>query len=336
MQGMTIQRTQDLQNWAAQHLQVPLLSFVPLAGDASFRRYFRLTLAEKTLVAMDAPPEQEDSHSFVQVARAFADAGLLVPELLAYDLQQGFLLLSDLGDQLYLPLLNAQSADLLYQKAITELFKIQQCLLPHAPSYSTELLAREMQIGKEWFLQKHLGLQLTAEEEQLLQTTFNLLIESALAQPQVSIHRDYHSRNLMLLKNQQLGILDFQDAVTGAITYDLVSLLRDCYIAWPRHQVEQWALTYQQRALTLGLLTENNPQQFLRWFDWMGLQRHLKCLGIFARKFHRDHTTAYLSDLPRVLQYIIDTSQRYLELASFHQFIQQRVLSVFQMRSISA
>ncbi|MGB6976589.1 MAG: phosphotransferase [Gammaproteobacteria bacterium] len=332
---MMIQRTENLQNWLAQQLHDPILGFVALTGDASFRRYFRLTLPNSTLIAVDAPPDKEDSHSFVQVAQAFAQAGLQVPKLLAYDLQQGFLLLSDLGDQLYLPLLNDQTVDVLYQKAIDALFKIQQCPLPQAPLYGAELLTREMQLGKEWFLQKHLGLQLNQTEEQLLQTTFAALVQSALAQPQVSVHRDYHSRNLMLLQNGEVGILDFQDAVIGAITYDLVSLLRDCYIAWPQTQVERWVLNYQQRALALGLLTENNPQQFAHWFDWMGLQRHLKCLGIFTRKYYRDHAPGYLADVPRVLQYIVAVTQRYPELATFHQFLQTRVLTAFQTRGIT-
>jgi aminoglycoside/choline kinase family phosphotransferase len=330
------QRAEKLQSWLAQQVQQPILGLAPLAGDASFRRYFRLALSKGNFIVMDAPPDKEDSHSFVQVGQAFAQVGLRVPELIAYDLQQGFLLLSDLGDQLYLPLLNDKTVDALYQKAFDTLFEIQQCPLPQAPPYNAELLEREMQLGKEWFLQKHLGLQLTFSEEQLLQTTVTALTESALAQPQVSVHRDYHSRNLMLLQNDELGILDFQDAVIGAITYDLVSLLRDCYIAWPQTQVEQWALNYQQRALALGLLTENNPQQFLRWFDWMGLQRHLKCLGIFARKYHRDRTAAYLVDLPRVLQYIVVVTQRYPELAAFHEFLQKRVLPVFQIHGITA
>lgn len=303
------------------------LKVTPLAGDASFRRYFRVCLDHETFVAMDAPPNKEDCRPFVAVAKVFSQQGLHVPQIFHADLTQGFMLIADLGDQLYFNILNASNANRLYRNAIKALLTIQSCPQNqgwHFPAFDA-LMLEELSLFRKWYLLEHLKLALTSAEETMLAQAFEKLVASGLEQPQVCTHRDYHSRNLMALANDNTGILDFQDAVWGPVTYDLVSLIRDCYIAWPRAQVEQWALDYYNQATAAKLLTAE-AATFMRWLDWMGIQRHLKAIFIFARKFRRDQNANYLGDIPRTLQYVLDAAERYVEFAPLRNFLQERVL----------
>lgn len=315
-------RLELLKNWLNDI--EPYKDILQIAGDASFRRYFRVTYSDKTLIAMDAPPELEDSHSFVAISKAFEAKGLCVPHVIHVDLAVGFMLITDLHDDLYFRILTDENADGLYTRAIDKLHVIQRISQDDSyyfPPFSHDLLMEELNNFQHWYLKKHLVLSLSLDEQKLLSTTFEKLVTSALTQPQVCIHRDYHSRNLMVLPNNQVGIIDFQDAFWGPVTYDLVSLVRDCYVDWPVNQVDKWAKQYYDRALALGTLKDVSYQQFQQWFDWMGIQRHLKAIFIFARKWHRDHNKDYLGDIPRALKYIIDVSDKYDQLVDFREFI---------------
>ena len=326
------ERLEALKHWLETELSFQEYTLNPASADASFRRYFRVTHEAGSYIVMDAPPDREDSRPFVTVSKLLADAGLHVPEVLDADLGQGFLLLTDLGSQSYLEALDADSVERLYGDALGALASIQTCR-PAAgvlPDYDRELLLREMELFREWLLGTHLGLSLNAAQSALLDGVFARLADSALAQPRVCVHRDYHSRNLMVTPRNNPGILDFQDAVLGPVTYDLVSLLRDCYVQWPRERVEDWALGYHELALQSGILREEHesPQQFLCWFDLMGVQRHLKAAGIFARLNHRDGKPGYLQDIPRTLGYVTAVTAGYPELAGFGSFVEQEVLAV--------
>lgn len=298
----------------------------PASADASFRRYFRASSADASYIVMDAPPDKEDMAPFLKVAARLLEMGLNVPQVLAADVERGFYLLSDLGDEHYLQALNAETAPRLYGDALGALLVIQ-AQGPQAgelPAYDRPMLLREMELFRDWLVAKHLGLSLDAAQSAMLDRCFDLLAGSALAQPQVCVHRDYHSRNLMVTPRHNPGILDFQDAVIGPLTYDLVSLLRDCYIAWPRAQVEDWALGYYTLAVQSGVLRPHqaSEQQFLQWFDWMGVQRHLKAAGIFARLYRRDGKPGYLADIPRTLGYVVDVASRYPQLAGLDELAQ--------------
>jgi aminoglycoside/choline kinase family phosphotransferase len=292
-------------------------SLTPLKGDASFRSYFRLNINNQSFIAVKAPPETEDNLGFIKVSQAFKNLNLQVPEVLAADTDKGFLLLTDLGDEVLFNILNSNNANTLYPKSLEELGKIQRCFLPLS-HFDADFIHRELENFKEWYLKKHLNIAVSTSIEKLLNNTFSLLLDSAISQPQCCIHRDYHSRNLMLLPNNHIGILDFQDAMIGPITYDLVSLIRDCYIDWPVDQVNQWALDFYYQYLKTSLPSQ---EEFIKYFDWMGIQRHLKAIFIFARKFHRDNVDSYLKDIPRALHYIISVSENYSELREFREFI---------------
>ena len=326
------QRLEQLKQWLENELEFSDYTINPASSDASFRRYFRVVHNGENFIVMDAPPEQEDARPFIRVSRQLFDAGLHVPEVLDDDLGRGFLLLSDLGGQLYLGALNERSVERLYGDALGALATIQTCAADELPPYERGLLLREMELFREWLLGKHLGITLDAAQERMLDEAFTLLADNALAQPQVFVHRDYHSRNLMVTARNNPGILDFQDAVRGPVTYDLVSLLRDCYIEWPRARVEEWALGYRELALQTGILREDqeDPQQFLRWFDLMGIQRHLKAAGIFARLNLRDGKPGYLADIPRTLDYIGGMAGHYPELEGLCEFVGNRVLAVLR------
>ncbi|HEX5513613.1 MAG TPA: phosphotransferase, partial [Gammaproteobacteria bacterium] len=300
------QRLSDLHHWLVQTLAMDVRSIEPASSDASFRRYFRIRHGGGSLIAMDAPPAREDSRPFIEIAARLRGIGLNAPAVLEADLEQGYLLLSDLGDQRYLDALDSETVERLYLDALAALERLQ-VHGPRAglPDYDKPLLLREMQLFPDWLLERHLGLALDPGQRAMLEQTFEMLAEAALEQPRVCVHRDYHSRNLMVTAADNPGVLDFQDAVLGPITYDLVSLLRDCYIAWPRAQVEAWALGYLQRPQIRALVGEATSQAWLRWFDLMGVQRHLKASGIFARLWHRDGKPGYLGDVPRTLQYIV-------------------------------
>ena len=325
------ERIEQLKNWLNSELDFSEYTLEPASSDASFRRYFRVVHAGESLVVMDAPPSREDTRPFVQVSGMLAGLGLNVPQVIDEDPEQGFLLLSDLGSRPYLDALNDETVERLYGDALGALATIQACTPGDAPlpAYDRTLLLNEMELCREWLIGKHLGLTLTGQQSSMLDAAFDLLADSALQQPQVCVHRDYHSRNLMLTESNNPGILDFQDAVIGPVTYDLVSLLRDCYIDWPRERVEDWALGYQTLALQSGVLQEgyDDPQQFLRWFDLMGMQRHLKAAGIFARLNHRDGKPGYLGDIPRTLGYVVEVAARHADLAAFGEFIDVAVLA---------
>ena len=276
----------------------------PASSDASFRRYFRVQTDGRSLIVMDAPPEHEDTGPFIDIAARLLAAGLHVPEVLQADTEQGFLLLTDLGSTDYLSVLDADSADRLYGDAADALLRLQQADRDGLPPYDEALLQAEMGLFRDWLLGRHLGITLETEQAARLQRAFDALAAAALEQPRVFVHRDWHSRNLMYCPGNNPGILDFQDAVHGPLTYDLVSLLRDCYIAWPQERVRHWALDWLARAHATGWQTQVAEDEFLRWFDLMGIQRHLKASGIFARLNHRDGKPGYLKDIPRTLGYI--------------------------------
>ncbi|KFI21948.1 aminoglycoside phosphotransferase family protein [Nitrosococcus oceani] len=311
---MSDPRFDALQQWLERGLGLMNYRLAPASEDASFRRYFRVHYRGMSLIVMDAPPEREDCRSFVHVARGFRGLGLNVPEVLEQDLERGFLLLTDLGEHQYLRVLNARNASTLYRDALVALRLLQggesaQGL--HLPPYDQDLLLKEMGLFQEWYLERHLGIEVGTT----LEKVFERLAASALAQPQVPVHRDYHSRNLMMTEQANPGILDFQDAVKGPVTYDLVSLLRDCYIAWPQDRVLVWLYDYRRQAARAGIPVGASEAEFLRWFDWMGVQRHLKASGIFARLNVRDKKSGYLKDIPRTLGYIRTVARRYGELA---------------------
>lgn len=323
------QRISAITDWLQHGLGLDIQDFSPASSDASFRRYFRVKHAGGSHIVMDAPPEKENTEPFIRIAALFRESEIHVPRIFHKNTEQGFLLLEDFGSTCLLDCLNTDNADRHYQEAMDSLFKLQTGLDIHdsgLPRYDTALLERELGIFYEWFLEKLLGIVLPISIKNQLNP---LLISSALEQPQVCVHRDYHSRNLMALESDSPGIIDFQDAVIGPISYDLVSLLRDCYIRWPEHRVEDWAYDYYRRLRAADLL-DVNFKGFKRWFDWMGLQRHLKAVGIFSRLHIRDGKSGYLADIPRTLGYICYVCEIYPELAEFHNFLQKQVLPVYR------
>ncbi|HHB91600.1 MAG TPA: aminoglycoside phosphotransferase [Thioploca sp.] len=318
-------RIKKLQNWLQTELNIINPQLIAITNDASFRRYFRIIIDDVSHIVMDAPPDKEDCYPFIDIANRLTTSGLNVPKIIASDLTQGFLLLTDLGSQLYLENLDTTKVDKLYKDAITALVTMQvKTASDSLPIYNHTLLHNEMNLFTDWLVDKHLNLSLSKIQQAKLATCFELLSQSALSQPQVFVHRDYHSRNLMVTSHNNPGILDFQDAVIGPITYDLVSLLRDCYVNWPRKQLNEWLEYYHI------LIYQNNLvksiDNFLRWFDWMGIQRHLKASGIFARLYHRDGKSGYLKDIPRTLNYIVEVSGDYPELKYLHELVSEQIL----------
>lgn len=311
-------RLPQLKQWLGA-LSAPSLqpdSIRPASSDASFRRYFRVDgIDGATYIVMDAPPPQENVVPFIHVADVFGKTGASVPKVLAQDVERGFLLLSDLGSTTYLHQLNIDTAHKLYMDAIDALVLIQAQSQPDVlPEYDRALLSRELMLFPDWYIGKHLGITMTDVQAAELNKIFDIVLANNLAQSQVYVHRDYHSRNLMVLDKGNPGILDFQDAVYGPITYDLVSLLRDAYIQWDEELVLDWVIRYWERAKRAGLPVNPDIDAFYRDFEFMGLQRHLKVLGIFARLYHRDGKAAYLNDLPLVMEYTRKTAHRYKEL----------------------
>jgi hypothetical protein len=322
-------RLADLTRWVFDDLGFAGSRIAPASADASFRRYFRVTRGDDSYIVMDAPPEKESLGPFLSVAKLLLAIGLNVPVTLARDQKRGFLLLSDLGSRQYLDELAADgAADRLYADALAALCKMQTAdpeLARELPSYSRELLMREMELMPEWFLQRHLGIDVSAAERGMLDRLFEALTQCALSQPAAFVHRDYHSRNLLVCARDNPGILDFQDAVRGPVTYDLVSLLKDCYIDWPRSRVREWALRYRERLLAEGFPLGASESEFIRGFDLVGLQRHIKVLGIFARLYYRDGKPQYLGDLPRVLRYTQEAAADYAQTREFADFIVRRI-----------
>jgi aminoglycoside/choline kinase family phosphotransferase len=317
-----------LTRWVSDDLGFRDGTIAPASSDASFRRYFRVTRGSDTYIVMDAPPDKEDLAPFLKVARILSDIGVNAPAVLARDVKRGLLLLSDLGTELYLDAFSeATAVDRLYRDALAALRAIQTADAAFGadlPRYDHALLMREMELMPEWFLERHLGLKPTAAQRQMLDELFQVLAQAAASQPAAIVHRDYHSRNLLVSAEHNPGIIDFQDAVWGPVTYDVVSLLKDCYIAWPAPRVRDWAIEYRESLLQQGFQAGSAPE-FLRWFDLIGLQRHIKVLGIFARLYYRDGKSGYLKDLPRVLDYTRAAAAAYPETAVFAKFLESHI-----------
>jgi aminoglycoside/choline kinase family phosphotransferase len=316
------------------------------SADASFRRYFRLRRDDGTSwIAMDAPPGKEDLGTYLAVSALLESCDVHVPHVLAADTARGFALLEDLGEtHMLTALARGGDPERLYGEALDTLARLQlngDAASKRLPPYDRAALLREMQLMPEWYCARHLGLTLTPAEGALLEQTFEFLVAAALAQPQVFVHRDYHSRNLMILAERSPGVIDFQDALRGPVGYDPVSILKDCYVEWPRVRVEAWLRGYRARLLAGGgaALAGRSDAEFLRWFDLIGLQRHIKVLGIFARLFWRDGKTGYLADLPRTLGYVQSAARLYPELAAFAAFVDQRLapgLAAANARALAA
>ncbi len=311
-----MERRQLLEQWLKDQFPARPFTLQPASADASFRRYFRVAVDDQTVIVMDAPPQHEDCAPFLRVTEILAATGVHVPRILAQNLDLGFLLLSDLGSTTFLHALNEriESAYQLYGEATDALVKMQ---LSHQadslPAYDEALLQRELDLFPDWYIAKHLQIDLTEKQQAALRAIFSRILQNNLAQPKVLVHRDYHSRNLMVTSPNP-GIIDFQDAVYGPITYDLVSLLKDAYIHWDEERILDWAILYWEKARKAGLPVVTDFAEFYRDFEWMGVQRHLKVLGIFARLNYRDGKVAYLNDMPLVMHYLRKACERYREL----------------------
>lgn len=319
-----VDRENALKEWLSTLIKHTDFILTPLAADASFRRYFRLQYNGLTQVVMDAPPQKETLTSFIEVTQILENAQVHVPKLIAINKPLGFLLLEDLGDTLLLGKLNAQTVDTYYKNAIDVLFKIQSCPLEESklPLFDKQFMLQEMALCSEWFFKTYLSLDLAENEQRLIQQTLDWIATEVAMQPQVCIHRDYHSRNLMVQPDQTLGVIDFQDAMQGPVTYDLVSLLKDCYIAWPRAKVLEWVAFFHASS---PHVRHYSLEQCVRAFDLCGLQRHIKVLGIFCRLNFRDNKAQYLNDLPLTLHYVLECAQTYDALHPFLDFLQKRV-----------
>jgi aminoglycoside/choline kinase family phosphotransferase len=309
-------RRSHLERWIAEQFRGARFELAPASEDASFRRYFRATFDDgRTYIAMDAPPDKEDCRPFVHVAHLLKAAGVHAPQVHAQDLAAGFLLLSDLGTRTYLAELNEASADALFADATDALILWQRATRAgELPPYDEALLRRELDLFPEWYVKRHRGIELAGAQAQALEAVFAALVQSALAQPRVYVHRDYMPRNLMV-SSPNPGVLDFQDAVIGPITYDMVSLMRDAFLSWDEERVLDWTVRYWQKARSAGLPVDADFGEFWRAFEWMGLQRHLKVLGIFARINYRDGKPRYLGDTPRFIAYALPVAKRYRDLA---------------------
>lgn len=319
------ERENALREWLVQTIKQSTFSLTPLAGDASFRRYFRVQYNGLTQVVMDAPPQYENLDSFIDVAERLRQSQVITPAILAVDRDQGFLLLSDFGDDLLIKSLGTETVDNYYQLAMNTLFKIQSCTVnpPPLAVFNQAFMITEMQLCSEWFFKAFLNLNLDNEETALLSHMTEWIATEVAKQPLVFIHRDYHARNLMLTdKGKNLGVIDFQDAMQGPCAYDLVSLLKDCYISWPRAQVLKWVEFYYTQST---FAHEYSLTEFIRAFDLCGLQRHLKVLGVFSRLHLRDKKSGYLKDLPLTLQYVLECCEIYEELHPLFHFLQMRV-----------
>ncbi len=321
------ERYESLQRWLIDVLNTSDFELKPASGDASFRFYYRLSLDNKTFIVMDAPPQQEDCEPFIKVTNILHDCDVNAPIIHNMDMDQGFLLLSDFGNDLYLDTLNHSSINGLYSDAIKALVSMQ--ILGDVRGldrYDEPLLRREIALFKDWLLGKHLKIELNNKQHRSIEEIFDLLIANSLLQPQVFVHRDFHSRNLMLTKVNNPGVIDYQDAVYGPISYDLVSLLKDCYIKWTKDEINIWIDFYLDELAAREFELDVDRQEFQRWFDLMGVQRHLKASGIFTRLSHRDNKHDFLKDIPRTLSYIVDLKQTYKELLPLCLLIEESIL----------
>lgn len=327
-----VERKKAILEWLSSTCGIKSPSLQLMPGDASLRRYFRLVTEGRSFVVMDAPPPQENCKPYIAIAKTLREMGLQAPEIIYADVGRGFLLLTDFGDATYFSTLNATNRDQLYGKALDALAILQAIRFVEGhqiPAFTADFMRLEWAWFKEWVVEKLLGLSLPLAEKEL-DACYELVIASATHQPQVFMHRDYHSANLMVLPEGGVGILDFQDAFIGPVTYDLVSLLRDCYMVWPREHVQALALSYLQRLHASGELMQVNDQEFLRWFDFMGVQRHLKALMTFARKFVRDNQPRYLGYIPPTLEYLINVTHHYPELSILHDYLLITIRPAFE------
>ncbi len=313
--------------WARSVLDAPALALEPASSDASFRSYWRTRHEGTSWIVMDSPPALEDPRPWLSIGERLAAAGLHVPSVRAKDLDQGFLLIEDLGNRLYLSELNEHSADALYGDAMDALLRMQTRMdYQDLPPFDRDVLVRGLEVMPEWFLTRHLGHAPSCEEWDVLEATFGVIIRNALEQPRCFVHRDYHSRNLLVVETNSPGVIDFQGALAGPVTYDLASLLRDAYVVWPRERVEGWVESYRQRLLGAGVIDAAvDAARFLRWFDLTGLHRHVRVLGQFYRLWYRDGKAGYLADVPRVYHYVISVARRYPELAAFAALLEHHV-----------
>jgi aminoglycoside/choline kinase family phosphotransferase len=320
-------RYNSLQNWLTEILGTSVFNLKPASEDASFRTYHRLFLKNKTFIVMDAPPEQENCKAFIKITKKLRACDVNVPIIHNVNIEQGFLLLSDLGNDLYLNKLNKSSIYELYSDALSTLVSIQVLVnVGGVDEYDKSLLISEMNLFREWLIEKHLNIKLSDSQVKILTTLFDLLVNNALQQPKVFVHRDFHSRNLMVTKENNPGVIDYQDAVYGPISYDLVSILKDCYIKWPKEEIDKWIDFYLNKLYEEKAQYRINRDEFIRWFDLMGVQRHLKASGIFMRLSHRDGKHNFLKDIPRTLSYILDLKETYEELQPICIILEELVL----------
>lgn len=333
---MNEQRELQLQAWCEAVTGYRQQRLQSVSGDASFRRYFRTSDGHRSLIAVDAPPPQESLQPFMAIAEAYSEAGVRVPNVIAADEKHGFMLLTDLGSTLLLSELTERSMATWYAQALADLPALMRVTATNQgalPPYNEALLRRELHLFHEWLVSNYLQLNFSADEQAMWKRVCDVLVRNALEQPQVGVHRDFHARNIMVTGDNQLAYIDFQDAVLGPVTYDLVSLLRDCYVRWPDQQVEQLALQFLQQLQQQHLVAaEVTSEQWLRWFDLMGMQRHTKAAGIFARLYLRDGKAGYLQDIPRTLGYLYDVAGRYPEFEDYRQWLASRVQPALQDR----
>lgn len=327
-----MQDQQVFSNWIERALPIYAavsgsMQLTPLAGDAGFRRYFRVN-TEPSLIAVNSPPEKEKNSEYVKLSLFLQAQGLMTPKIHAVNYADGYMLVEDFGFTLFGQQLEKDNPEALYDKAEKELLKIQKTTdkAPCIPLHNEFKMGEELALFEQWFLNGLLGYQLSSDEKNMLDQFFKCLISSSKSQPQVLIHADYHSRNLMILEQEQLGVIDFQDAMLGGITYDLVSLLKDCYVRRPENWVIERALKYKQHLVKTNLLTHVDDKQFLQWFDLMGLQRHIKVLGIFSRLALRDAKNSYLNDIPLVVHYCLEASDKYPQARQFNQWFRHKIL----------
>ena len=322
-------RTTSLLTWLASQFSTEKISLDPMSGDAGFRRYFRFHFQGNSYIAVDAPKEYSNNQAFVTVQGILQALDISVPKIIALDLEQGFFCLSDFGDNLLSSNLSPENMQQYYTLALGELIKTLTCerpLLENLPDYDEPFIRIELNIFKDWLLEKHLSINLNINEQAELNACFDYLVAAIIAQPKVFMHRDFHSRNIMLLADGQLGMIDFQDAVYGPVTYDLVSLLRDCYVRWPNELIAPVIELHRQKIQALLPGEELTTEKWQYWFDLTGLQRHLKASGIFARLHHRDDKSGYLADIPLTLSYIKDVSAQYDKLSFLHELVSKRVI----------
>lgn len=335
---MTVSRFSLLHDWLCNFFKISSVELHSLTGDAGFRKYYRFEHQGQSYIAVDAIPEMSNNFAFVEIQKALSAQAINVPEILAVDLTTGFFCLSDFGHVLFGDKLSASNMEVEYKKAIDILPNIAKTQLQGTyklPEYSADFVRLELNIFTEWLLAKHLNLSLTEQEKESLEQCFNVLVNNILEQPKVTMHRDFHCRNLMLLpesatnahdKSNKLGVIDFQDAVNGPITYDVVSLLRDCYVKWPQQSIDKLFGYFCDLMRVNEEYSEITPDEWKRWFDLTGIQRHVKASGIFARLYHRDDKSGYLKDVPLTLSYIVDITRLYPELKALHDIVSQKVI----------